>query len=77
MKVEEVEQEYKTTPTSSVLASVLEQEYIPTKSYTKRTYITLLTEKFGGSGAPPRPLNPAPLVFIYLLQSEACNKGIA
>ncbi|MFS8025890.1 hypothetical protein Hanom_Chr16g01480411 [Helianthus anomalus] len=27
--------------------------YIPKNFYTKTTYITLLSEKFGGSGAPP------------------------
>ncbi|MFS7941883.1 hypothetical protein Hanom_Chr06g00481591 [Helianthus anomalus] len=36
--------------------------YIPKNFYTKTTYITLLSEKFGGSGAPPRPLYPSPLV---------------
>ncbi|MFS7967342.1 hypothetical protein Hanom_Chr09g00784671 [Helianthus anomalus] len=30
--------------------------YIPKNFYTKTTYITLLSEKFGGSGAPPRPI---------------------
>ncbi|MFS8031036.1 hypothetical protein Hanom_Chr17g01541041 [Helianthus anomalus] len=35
--------------------------YIPKNFYTKTTYITLLSEKFGGSGAPPRPLYPSPL----------------
>ncbi|MFS8021254.1 hypothetical protein Hanom_Chr16g01425291 [Helianthus anomalus] len=29
--------------------------YIPQNFYTKATYITLLSEKFGGSGAPPGP----------------------
>ncbi|MFS7939242.1 hypothetical protein Hanom_Chr05g00449371 [Helianthus anomalus] len=29
--------------------------YIPKNFYTKTTYITLLSEKFGGSGAPPGP----------------------
>ncbi|MFS8000738.1 hypothetical protein Hanom_Chr12g01181911 [Helianthus anomalus] len=29
--------------------------YIPKKFYTKTTYITLLSEKFGGSGVPPGP----------------------
>ncbi|MFS7907114.1 hypothetical protein Hanom_Chr01g00067461 [Helianthus anomalus] len=27
--------------------------YIPKNFYTKATYITLLNEKFGGSGTPP------------------------
>ncbi|MFS7981020.1 hypothetical protein Hanom_Chr10g00946001 [Helianthus anomalus] len=39
--------------------------YIPKKFYMKRTYITLLSEKFGGSGAPPGPLKATPLVGIY------------
>ncbi|MFS7908988.1 putative elongation factor EFG, domain V, EF-G domain III/V [Helianthus anomalus] len=30
--------------------------YIPKNFYTKTTYITPLSEKFGGSGAPPDPL---------------------
>ncbi|MFS8000951.1 putative bulb-type lectin domain-containing protein [Helianthus anomalus] len=34
--------------------------YIPKNFYTRTTYITL-SEKFGGSGAPPRPLYPSPL----------------
>ncbi|KAJ0536659.1 hypothetical protein HanIR_Chr09g0444071 [Helianthus annuus] len=29
--------------------------YIPKNLYTKTTYITLLSQKFGGSGAPPGP----------------------
>ncbi|MFS7963622.1 hypothetical protein Hanom_Chr08g00740531 [Helianthus anomalus] len=35
--------------------------YIPTNFYTKTTCTALLSEKFGGSGAPPGPLNAAPL----------------
>ncbi|MFS7959604.1 hypothetical protein Hanom_Chr08g00693021 [Helianthus anomalus] len=35
--------------------------YIPKKFYTKTTYITLLSEKFGGSGAPSRPFYTSPL----------------
>ncbi|MFS7974790.1 hypothetical protein Hanom_Chr10g00872831 [Helianthus anomalus] len=35
--------------------------YIPKNFYTKTTYITLLSEKFGGSDAPPRPLYTSPL----------------
>ncbi|MFS7989570.1 hypothetical protein Hanom_Chr11g01048501 [Helianthus anomalus] len=35
--------------------------YIPKNFYTKTTYITLLSEKFGGSGAPPRPFYPSPM----------------
>ncbi|MFS8008974.1 hypothetical protein Hanom_Chr14g01279181 [Helianthus anomalus] len=34
--------------------------YIPKNFYTKTTYITLLSEKFGGQ-APPSPLIAAPL----------------
>ncbi|MFS8008919.1 hypothetical protein Hanom_Chr14g01278531 [Helianthus anomalus] len=34
--------------------------YIPKNFYTKTTYITLLTEKFGGSSAPPAPLKLRP-----------------
>ncbi|MFS7994198.1 hypothetical protein Hanom_Chr12g01103041 [Helianthus anomalus] len=29
--------------------------YIPKNFFTKTPYITLLSEKFGGSGAPPGP----------------------
>ncbi|MFS7905091.1 hypothetical protein Hanom_Chr01g00043661 [Helianthus anomalus] len=32
--------------------------YIPKNFYMKTTYITLLSEKFGGSGAPPCPSPP-------------------
>ncbi|MFS8016217.1 hypothetical protein Hanom_Chr15g01365891 [Helianthus anomalus] len=35
--------------------------YIPKNFYTKTTYITLLAEKFGGSGAPPGPFKASPL----------------
>ncbi|MFS7973754.1 hypothetical protein Hanom_Chr09g00860401 [Helianthus anomalus] len=35
--------------------------YIPKKFYTKTTYITLLSEKFGGSSAPLRPFYTSPL----------------
>ncbi|KAF5801063.1 hypothetical protein HanRHA438_Chr06g0252861 [Helianthus annuus] len=35
--------------------------YIPKNFYTKTTYITLLSEKFGGSGAPPCPFYTSPL----------------
>ncbi|MFS7952589.1 hypothetical protein Hanom_Chr07g00608681 [Helianthus anomalus] len=35
--------------------------YIPKNFYTKTTYITLLSEKFGGSGAPPRLFYTSPL----------------
>ncbi|MFS7961423.1 hypothetical protein Hanom_Chr08g00714851 [Helianthus anomalus] len=35
--------------------------YISKKFYTKRTYITLLSEKFGGSGAPPGPFKATPM----------------
>ncbi|MFS7965144.1 hypothetical protein Hanom_Chr08g00758641 [Helianthus anomalus] len=35
--------------------------YIPKNFYTKTTCTTLLSEKFGGSGAPPGPLNATPL----------------
>ncbi|MFS8016632.1 hypothetical protein Hanom_Chr15g01370831 [Helianthus anomalus] len=45
--------------------------YIPKNFYTKTTYITLLLEKFGGSGAPPRPFYPSPMFrckfFVYTL----------
>ncbi|MFS7898885.1 hypothetical protein Hanom_Chr17g01571651 [Helianthus anomalus] len=36
--------------------------YIPKNFYTKTTCTTLLSEKFGGSGAPPGPLNATPLI---------------
>ncbi|MFS8018394.1 hypothetical protein Hanom_Chr15g01391551 [Helianthus anomalus] len=35
--------------------------YIPKNFYTKTTYITLLSEKFGGSDALPRPFYPPPM----------------
>ncbi|MFS7923074.1 hypothetical protein Hanom_Chr03g00256531 [Helianthus anomalus] len=35
--------------------------YIPKNFYTKTTYITLISEKFGGSGAPPHPFYPSPM----------------
>ncbi|MFS7924489.1 hypothetical protein Hanom_Chr03g00273141 [Helianthus anomalus] len=35
--------------------------YIPKNFYTKTTYITLLAEKFGRSGAPPGPFKASPL----------------
>ncbi|MFS7926324.1 hypothetical protein Hanom_Chr04g00295721 [Helianthus anomalus] len=35
---------------------------IPKNFYTKTTCTTLLSEKFGGSGAPAGPLNATPLV---------------
>ncbi|MFS7926234.1 hypothetical protein Hanom_Chr04g00294661 [Helianthus anomalus] len=38
--------------------------YIPKNFYTKTTCTTLLSEKFGGSGAPPGPLNATPLVGV-------------
>ncbi|MFS8015077.1 hypothetical protein Hanom_Chr15g01352141 [Helianthus anomalus] len=36
--------------------------YIPKNFYTKTTNITLLSEKFGESGAPPRLFYTSPLV---------------
>ncbi|MFS7969430.1 hypothetical protein Hanom_Chr09g00809091 [Helianthus anomalus] len=36
--------------------------YIPKHFYTKTTYITLLSEKFEGSGAPSRPFYTSPLI---------------
>ncbi|KAJ0945691.1 hypothetical protein HanPSC8_Chr03g0130991 [Helianthus annuus] len=44
-------------------------KYIPKNFYTKTTYITLLSEKFGGSGAPPRPFYPSPLGEVYVVKS--------
>ncbi|MFS7921650.1 hypothetical protein Hanom_Chr03g00239481 [Helianthus anomalus] len=38
--------------------------YIPKNFYTKTTYITLLSQKFGGSGAPPGPLKASPMPII-------------
>ncbi|MFS7984396.1 hypothetical protein Hanom_Chr11g00985971 [Helianthus anomalus] len=35
---------------------------IPKNFYMKTTYITLLAEKFGGSGAPPGPFKASPLL---------------
>ncbi|MFS8014309.1 hypothetical protein Hanom_Chr15g01343061 [Helianthus anomalus] len=35
--------------------------YIPKNFYKKTTYITLLAEKFKGSGAPPGPFKASPL----------------
>ncbi|MFS8004285.1 hypothetical protein Hanom_Chr13g01223971 [Helianthus anomalus] len=39
--------------------------YIPKHLYTKTTYITLLSEKFGGSGAPPGPFKASPM-FVFM-----------
>ncbi|MFS7933028.1 hypothetical protein Hanom_Chr04g00374911 [Helianthus anomalus] len=36
--------------------------YTPKHFYTKTTYITLLSEKFGGSGAPPGPFKASPML---------------
>ncbi|MFS7963328.1 hypothetical protein Hanom_Chr08g00736781 [Helianthus anomalus] len=36
--------------------------YIPKNFYTKTTYFPLLSEKFGGSAAPSRPLKALPMV---------------
>ncbi|MFS8030956.1 hypothetical protein Hanom_Chr17g01540111 [Helianthus anomalus] len=36
--------------------------YIPKNFYTKTTYITLLSEKFWGSGAPSRPFYTSPVI---------------
>ncbi|MFS7980311.1 hypothetical protein Hanom_Chr10g00937961 [Helianthus anomalus] len=47
--------------------------YIPKNFYTKTTYITLLTEKFGGSGAPPGPFKVSPLLVAEL---EISNRGV-
>ncbi|MFS7975060.1 hypothetical protein Hanom_Chr10g00876041 [Helianthus anomalus] len=38
--------------------------YIPKNLYTKSTYITLLSEKFEGSGAPSRPCYTSPLPLV-------------
>ncbi|MFS7921031.1 hypothetical protein Hanom_Chr03g00231831 [Helianthus anomalus] len=35
--------------------------YIPKHFYTKTTYSPLLSEKFGGSAAPSRPLKASPM----------------
>ncbi|MFS7943087.1 hypothetical protein Hanom_Chr06g00496201 [Helianthus anomalus] len=43
--------------------------YIPKNFYTKTTYITLLAEKFGGSGAPPGPFKASPLLPILPVHS--------
>ncbi|MFS8012940.1 hypothetical protein Hanom_Chr14g01326931 [Helianthus anomalus] len=47
--------------------------YIPKNFYTKTTYSPLLSEKFGGSTAPSRPLKASPMHiayrFIYVLLS--------
>ncbi|MFS7928958.1 hypothetical protein Hanom_Chr04g00326891 [Helianthus anomalus] len=40
--------------------------YIPKNFYTKTTYITLLSEKFGGLGAPPGPFYTSPLILVSL-----------
>ncbi|MFS7991928.1 hypothetical protein Hanom_Chr12g01076401 [Helianthus anomalus] len=49
--------------------------YIPKNFYTKTTYITLLSEKFGGSGAPPRPYYTSPLNHIKII-SKNSYKGV-
>ncbi|MFS7983605.1 hypothetical protein Hanom_Chr11g00976451 [Helianthus anomalus] len=36
--------------------------YIPKNFYTKTIYITLLSEKFRGSGAPSRPFYTSPMI---------------
>ncbi|KAJ0582439.1 hypothetical protein HanHA300_Chr04g0152261 [Helianthus annuus] len=41
--------------------------YIPKNFYPKTTYITRLSEKFGGSGAPPSPLKAAPMVELLVV----------
>ncbi|MFS7898585.1 putative phosphodiesterase metallo-dependent phosphatase [Helianthus anomalus] len=41
--------------------------YVPKNFYTKTKYITLLIEKFGGSGAPPRPFYTSPLRMLVTL----------
>ncbi|MFS7930247.1 hypothetical protein Hanom_Chr04g00341881 [Helianthus anomalus] len=38
--------------------------YISKKYYMKRTYITLLSEKFGGSDASPGPFKATPIIHI-------------
>ncbi|MFS7973036.1 hypothetical protein Hanom_Chr09g00851841 [Helianthus anomalus] len=35
--------------------------YIPKNFYTKTTYSPLISEKFGGSAAPSRPLKASPM----------------
>ncbi|MFS7908827.1 hypothetical protein Hanom_Chr01g00087641 [Helianthus anomalus] len=51
--------------------------YIPKNFYRKTTYITLLSEKFGGSGAPPRPLYPSPLLRMLTgIMSSTSPPGI-
>ncbi|MFS8024353.1 hypothetical protein Hanom_Chr16g01462241 [Helianthus anomalus] len=50
--------------------------YIPKNFYTKTTHITLLTEKFGGSGSPPGPFKASPLGrVIDLAHSAWCHGG--
>ncbi|KAJ0541044.1 putative leucine-rich repeat domain superfamily [Helianthus annuus] len=51
--------------------------YIPKNFYTKTTFTTLLNEKFGGSGAPPGPLNATPLRVMVLLISCTTLKSMA
>ncbi|MFS7921489.1 hypothetical protein Hanom_Chr03g00237351 [Helianthus anomalus] len=38
--------------------------YTPKNFQAKTTYITLLSEKFGGSGAPPGPFKASPMVMV-------------
>ncbi|MFS7984937.1 hypothetical protein Hanom_Chr11g00992531 [Helianthus anomalus] len=40
--------------------------YIPKHFYTKTTYITLLSEKFGGSGAPPSHFKASPMLSLAM-----------
>ncbi|MFS7939855.1 hypothetical protein Hanom_Chr05g00456871 [Helianthus anomalus] len=48
--------------------------YIPKNFYTKTIYITLLSEKFGGSGAPPGPFKAVPMCVPLCLSITAINK---
>ncbi|MFS7939373.1 hypothetical protein Hanom_Chr05g00451051 [Helianthus anomalus] len=41
--------------------------YIPKNFHTKTTCIRLLSEKFGGSGAPPGPLKLRPCTLTFTL----------
>ncbi|MFS7951385.1 hypothetical protein Hanom_Chr07g00594521 [Helianthus anomalus] len=49
--------------------------YISKNFCTKTTCTTLLSEKFGGAGAPPGPLNATPLHWVTQKESHRSKKN--
>ncbi|MFS7987854.1 hypothetical protein Hanom_Chr11g01027731 [Helianthus anomalus] len=47
--------------------------YIPKHLYTKTTYIILLSEKFGGSGAPPGTFKASPMTLSRVVFLEGAR----